>query len=166
MITAFDVNDRAEVASALVADDAGTFHPAIWRDGTVIDLSLPEGGFLGVARAISKRGVVVGDRDGRAFRWDDGTATDLPSLIPSGGTFALDVDDSGLLVVGNSMSDPNAGGGSPHAVVWVEGRPIDLGTLPGTTISSAWAIAGKGRFMAGFSGDGSGLGQATMWTSR
>ena len=166
LITARDVNDRTEIAGALAADDAGTVHPAIWRDGIALDLGLPQGASFGAAWAINKRGVVVGETDGPAFRWENGTMVVLPPLIPFGGTFALDVDDSGFLVVGNSMSDPNGIGGNPHAVVWLGRRPIDLGTLPGDTISSAWAIDDKGRFIAGFSTDATSFGRAVMWTPR
>jgi probable HAF family extracellular repeat protein len=167
LIVAFDVNDRLEVAGALVVEGTSTFHPAIWRDGTIIDLGLPEGSFGGSAKAINRRGVVVGDVDGRAFRWENGTREPLASLIPSGNAFALDVDESGLLVAGESMSNPNAVGGAPHAVVWLAGRPIDLGTLPGGTVSTAWAIADKGRFIAGFSTQAApDIGRAVIWTSR
>jgi probable HAF family extracellular repeat protein len=168
LISAFDVNDRLEVAGALVLDDGiSTFHPAIWRDGAVIDLGVPEGGYLGVARAINRRGDAVGHVDGRAFRWENGTRVALPSLLPSGGAFALDVDESGLLIAGESMSNPNAVGGAPHGVVWVAGRPTDLGTLPGGTVSTAWAIADKGRFLAGVSTEsGTSPGRAVIWTSR
>jgi probable HAF family extracellular repeat protein len=164
---AFDVNDRGDIAGALLLEGTSTFHPAIWRDGAVIDLGLPEGGFIGAARAINRRGVVVGDRDGHAFRWENGTMAALPSLIPSGGTFALDVDESGLLVAGESMSDPNALGGAPHAVVWLAGRPIDLGTLPGDFFSGAWGVSDKGRFIAGTSTEArTNITRAVLWTAR
>jgi probable HAF family extracellular repeat protein len=168
MISAFDVNDRLEIAGSLVVDDGtGAFHPAIWRDGAIIDLGLAEGDFLGVAKAINRRGVVVGNRDGHAFRWENGTTIALPALIPGLFAFAEDVDDSGLLVAGSSMSDQNAARGAPHAVVWLSGRPIDLGTLPGDTISTAWAVSDKGRFVAGASIEAATLiNRAVLWTSR
>jgi probable HAF family extracellular repeat protein len=170
MITAFDVNDRLEIAGALVLEGTSTFHPAIWRDGTIIDLGLPEGAFGGSARALNRRGVVVGSWDGHAFRWEDGARVDLPALIPAPAfatTFATDVDDSGRLVVGESMSDPNAIGGARHAVVWVDGRPVDLGTLPGDFFSGAWAVSGHGRYIAGVSTDvATDNATAVLWTAR
>jgi probable HAF family extracellular repeat protein len=170
LITARDLNERTEVAGALAVEATGALHPAVWRDGAVQDLGLLPGGVSGAAWAISRRGVVVGEMEVegtvRAFRWEAGTMAALPSLIPSGASFALDVDDSGLLTVGNSMSNADATGGDVHAVVWLQRRPIDLGTLPGGTTSSAWAVSDKGRFMAGFSTEATGIGRAVLWTAR
>ena len=97
----------------------------------------------------------------QAFRSAGGETTRLPSLFPSGAAFALDVNDRGV-VVGESQSNPDVIGGHPHAVVWLGDRLVDLGTLPGGTVSVARTINDRG-VIAGFSYDSTGIGQAVVW---
>ena len=161
---ALDINDHSVVAGSVFDIGVGS-RAAIWRDGSVVELALPPGATDSGARAINQRSVVVGESlvGGivQAFRWEDGTTVRLPSLIPSGATFALDVDHHGV-VVGQSMSDPNTVGGAPHGVAWLGDQIVDLGTLSGGTLSVAWAINDRG-IIAGFSTDATGLGQAVVW---
>jgi probable HAF family extracellular repeat protein len=158
MITARGVNDREEVADALVLEGSSSFHPAIWRNGTVLDLTPTAGDALGIAWAINRRGVVVGEINGGAFRWENGVMTDL------GTGFGLDVDRSGLLVVGESTAVSEDG--FPRATLWNRTRTVNLGTLPGGGVSTAWGISDRGTFIAGFAFDAAGRATATLWTWR
>ena len=156
MITARDVNDHDEVAGALVV--GGTIlHPAIWRDGAVVDLTPDASDGPGIAWAINRRGVVVGEMNG-AFRWEDGVMTEL------GPGAALDVDRAGRLIVGESAAV--SADGFPRATLWDETRRINLGTLPGGGNSTAWGISERGTFIAGFASDATGRVTATRWTWR
>lgn len=124
---------------------------------TVTDLG-PSGG-LGGGRAINSLGDVVVDNGGISYLW---TPADhylaLPPLRGATQTIASGVNSQGL-VVGQSISSLGY-----HAVLWVEGKPHDLGTLPGGVYSWANAINPSG-LIAGAS-DGTGVGpEATLWSS-
>lgn len=112
-----------------------------WR-GTSVTALEPLGGTASVARAVNRRGLVVGAaEDARgsmtACVWD-------PSVTPldglgGGRSEALAVDDAG--VVAGYAQTPD---GYVHGVVWRGTRPIDLGTLGGVT-SIARGLDGAGK---------------------
>jgi probable HAF family extracellular repeat protein len=167
--SARDINDRTDVAGSIfIVEPEFVSHAALWRDGEIRDLGVVPGGTSSAAWAVNRHRVVVGEGlvGGivQGFRWEDGVMVRLPSLIAQGATFALDVNDHGV-IVGESMSNPNAIGGEPHAVAWVGERLIDLGTLPGGTVSVARTINNRG-VIAGFSNDAEGRAQAAAWIPR
>jgi uncharacterized repeat protein (TIGR01451 family) len=76
------VNDSSQiVGNAQLAD--GTFHAFLWQSGVMTDLGAFE------ATAINGAGQIVGEADGRAVIWDNGTLTDLNDLIPPGSGWLL-----------------------------------------------------------------------------
>jgi probable HAF family extracellular repeat protein len=108
---AFDLNDFGEVVGQLDG------RPFLWRDGTLIDLSIP--GRSGAASVINNRGHVAGTHedlygnDDRVFLWRHGKTTDLGTL---GGSY--------VSLVGIDMRDRVAGfgdtaTGSTRAFLWI-----------------------------------------------
>jgi len=82
--------------------------------------------------------------------------------MPIGGGFARDINNHGD-VVGESPSDPNAIGGAPRGVLWIDGgAPINLGALEGDGLSSAAAINDRG-LIVGLSGEGGFDVRAVAW---
>jgi len=88
-----------------------------------------------------------------AFQWNDGVMTDLGALgkkEKDNGSFASAVNNFGW-VAGyseNGAADPNTGYPVAHAVVWKQGKIIDLGTFGGTQ-SSAMAVNDFGQAIGG-----------------
>ena len=105
------------------------------------------GGTASVARAINDRGQVVGEStinsgENHAFIWENRRMRDL-GLFP-GDLFAAasDINNRGQ-VVGAGAADF-----SPHALLWENGRVIDLGG----TFSQAFAINNRGQIVGVTSG--------------
>ena len=105
------------------------------------------GGSASIARAINDRGQVVGEStistgENHAFIWENGLMRDL-GLSP-GDLFAAasDINNRGQ-VVGAGAADF-----SPHALLWENGRVIDLGG----TFSQAFAINNRGQIVGVTSG--------------
>jgi probable HAF family extracellular repeat protein len=120
------VNQDGLVAGQFTTDKNRS-HACRWDSKRLQDLDQP-GGLWSGARAINRRGTVVGeystgpDQAIRGFLWHDGTLRDLGTL---GGadSHALGINDSGLIA--GYARDRN---GLTHAVVWENGRPRALGT--------------------------------------
>ena len=87
---------------------------------TVTDLGTLRGGGS-FPRGINASGEVVGNSDGRAFLYSNGTMTDLDPLFP-GNNVALGINNSGQ-VVGWSQD----AAGNLHAFLFSGGRTTDLG---------------------------------------
>ena len=90
------------------------------------------------AHAINNSGQVVGWRSGpeRAFIWEDGTTTTLPTL--GGNTWANSINNLGT-VVGVSFSTGSSSSG--RAFEWNSGDPMkNLGTFLGGSTSQAYDI--------------------------
>ncbi len=136
---------------------AGPFDTyAFYWDGEFHDLG------PGSASAINDAGVIVGTSGGQAVSWNGGIRLthgageamdinnngdiighdgDNPWLLPTGGsrvqlsglggenTAALGLNDNGLVV---GYGDLPAYPRTTHAIVWVNGQPMDLGTFGGT----------------------------------
>lgn len=116
------------------------------------------------AHGVSESGAVAGwagtANPHLAFRWENGTMQNLPSLGGSEGSEAWGLSDDGQVVVGYSFLS----GGVFHAVVWQSGTLIDLGTLGGST-SQAYDASADGSVVVGaaiWSGDG--RNRAFRWT--
>src|SRR5262245_18243410 len=132
------LEDRS-VPSAYAVIDLGTF-----------------GGTESHAFSINEAGQVAGfattaDELPLAFRWDDGHLTELGTL---GGLVAigLGIDDRGRVVGTANTTDPDTvnGGQQNHAFLGDRGVKRDLGTVPGTINSDAWAVNSRGQ-VAGWS---------------
>jgi len=165
LLVGWTINDHLVVGGAASFGDQ--IHAALWRRGETIDLGTLPGGTFSAARSVNNRNQVVGEStvDGtHGFIWEDGVMLQLPDLIQgTGATFARDINNRGQ-IVGESVSNQNAVGGAPHAVLWNDrnSAPLDLGTLAGTERSTAAAINDRG-LIAGYSGAGGFTGHAVAW---
>jgi probable HAF family extracellular repeat protein len=156
---AYAVNDHGQVVGT--SQTGGQQHAALWHDGTMVDLgTLPEG-HSSYAFSVNARGQIVGFGDTigpacdpgvfsacqHAFVWDEGVMT---PLRPLAGPFshAADINDRGH-VVGSSTTTSGEG----HAVLWADGRTVDLGVLPGDTVAHANAINNRGQIVGWSSGE-------------
>ena len=131
------------------------------RAGVMHDLGTL-GGPTAIARDISNSGRIVGgsriaDGRNRAFLYDQGTMTELPSL---GGIFdeATGINERAWMV-GSAFypGQPNA----RRAVLWRNGGIEDLGTLGGAT-ARAWRINERGD-VVGQARTGDGVTHAFLW---
>jgi probable HAF family extracellular repeat protein len=161
--SAADINQRGIVVGSTTV--GGEFHAVLWNDGQIIDLGTLPGRTSSTGGAINNRNQVVGasgdEYTTRAFLWD-GQMIELAALVPGVFSFALGINNRGQ-IVGESQSDVNVIGGAPHAVLWNgASAPIDLGTLPSETQSTAHAINQHG-LIVGYSGPGGYAGRAVAW---
>jgi probable HAF family extracellular repeat protein len=148
---AYGLNDRGEVVgwtyntNPVTAATVQNFRGfVIDRAGVMHDLGTL-GGATAIARDISNSGQIVGgsriaDGRNRAFLYDHGTMTELPSL---GGLSdeATGINERGWMV--GSAVYPGQPAGARRAVLWRNGGIEDLGTLGGTT-ARAWRINERG----------------------
>lgn len=130
----------------------GERHAALWRAG--LRIALPElGGECSEATAMNEAGAVVGWSDSpagrRACLWRDGRVAQLPTP-PEFTSEARSINRAGL-IVGEALPSGPRGAGRWHAVLWRDGRAIDLNTLiaPGSRwqLCVAAHIADSGRIV-------------------
>jgi probable HAF family extracellular repeat protein len=99
------------------------------------------------------------------FRFENGALTDL-GVLPGGyNSYVAWISGNGTVVGAseNGVIDPLNGYPEIRAVLWKDGRIIDLGTLPGGNESFAFGVNNRGQ-IAGFSFDASNLIRAVRWT--
>jgi len=114
-----------------------------------IDLTWNSGAWQGIATGINDAGQISGTQyiGGQAFAtiWQNGAA----GLIAGAGSYAQAInshgDVAGLLTASN---------GQGHAFVTQNGHAVDLGTLPGESWASAYAV-NDGGAVAGYGDSGS-----------
>jgi len=148
-----DINNSNHVVGTANSQNFGSTIPFFFRDvngnrqqdsGEMVSL-----GFVGEAEAINDANVVVGtkidpaERNGLPFVAANGVVTDLATLGGTQGR-ALDINAGGVVVGSADLAN-----GQSHATVWLPqgagyGSPTDLGTLPGSTSSSATAVNADG----------------------
>nr|MDT0663492.1 hypothetical protein [Micromonospora sp. DSM 115978] len=135
----YEINNRGDVLGWIVNRDWSIQRTVLWRGTTMIELTPPGGGS---ARPfdVNDRGQIVGSytRPGsdllRPFLWDRGRFVDLLPDRPNSSGFAYDINESGEIV----------GSADNRAVLWRDGRMIDLG-VPGTAsvINERGDVAGE-----------------------
>src|SRR5215467_4812193 len=150
----YAINQHGEVAGlsatdAIVNPTTGlpTIHPFLWDGNKMIDLG-SFGGTYGVAFDLNNSGQVTGisDRPGddpnefHAFLWPgkNGMMIDLPSL-GGAGTESKAINDAGDVAGASSL----AGTTDFHAVLWTNGKVVDLGVVPGDLCAEAMHINSK-----------------------
>lgn len=124
-----DLNNRGQVVGSmnLVGDES--FHPFLWERGRLIDLGT-FGGENGEANWMNDAGEVVGygyfpgDQVRHAFSWRHGVKTDLGPPPGDICTNAFGINSEGQVVGTSGVCQ-----GAVHAVLWENGRAIDLNTV-------------------------------------
>jgi len=137
------INNRGEVVGHSWTAE-GQYHAVLWRRDGVVDLGTLPGGTFSDAYAINDRGQVVGWSDGttpddRAVMWDHGAVIDLGAPDNSK---AVGVNEQGQ-VAGWAWNFSDAPFGY-RAFLWHAGALMELGTLPGGTVSDAYGINRRG----------------------
>lgn len=98
---ALAVNNSGEAVGADTLNPDFNAHAVLWVNGKATDLGFGDSGDA-QATSINVGGVIVGDGAGHAFIFQNGTATDLNTLIParSGITLATasSINDHGVIV--------------------------------------------------------------------
>jgi probable HAF family extracellular repeat protein len=153
---AHDVNDAGQVVGASETDVFGATHAFLWEAGQMVDLGTVGGGAFAASfgAALSADGTVVGyshvnDTDPpHAFVGDSGGLGDLGTGFgPGSSSAAWDRSTLGRVVGQRSRSQSSA----LRAVMWVNGRIRDLGTLGGHdpfafgTDAIAYAVNDRGQ---------------------
>ena len=116
----------------------------LWRAGRMIDLGALGGQVVSEARAINNSGLIAGNLFPVTWRYDPSNPASTPVIqqlpIPAG-FFAAQP------AAVNEPGDVVGHAGSPsidsHAILWRDGRAIDLGTWPGGHYSVANDIKGE-----------------------
>ena len=157
---AMDLNDAGQVVG-WSETATGVRHPFLWQNGVMKDLFPTGSTNTGTAYAIDPFGVVVGERNDRAFRWRDGVISGL-GLGGQGPSVATDIRKG--RIVGS------VGG---RAFVLIGGELTLLPLLPDGVVSRAYAVNGAG-IVVGYTTEDlapepscsvcAGFDHVTMWT--
>ncbi|MEQ1634798.1 MAG: hypothetical protein ABL997_20630, partial [Planctomycetota bacterium] len=156
---ALDIND-AGVVVGVAAFSSTVSHAFRWQSGQYSNLGTwPGAGATSKAYGINNAGTIVGINSNVASVWQNGAVNALP-MPPGISAFtpAIDINDAGDIIATGSKGFPIEVG-----VLWRNGQPIDLGTLPGGTISRAYRINEAGEIV-GEAQAASGFFHAVKWT--
>jgi probable HAF family extracellular repeat protein len=149
---ATDMNGEGVVAGTYKPDRHDSWHAAVWRNRRPETLANPAGmeSGTGVAYAINRLGDLAGSVSylghERPFSWLQGMPTELPQLTDAYGANGRATD---LNAHGQAVGFSTNSWGIEHAVVWKNGKVMDLGALAGVlgphkTTSRANAINATG----------------------
>lgn len=156
---AYGINDLGEiVGGASIANTS--LHAFLRQGGQYTDLSTwSGGGAASIAYGINNHGQIVGLNSSVASLWEAGSVAPLP-MPPGISAFtpAIDINDAGDIIATGAKVFPAEVG-----VLWRNGQPIDLGTLPGGTISRARRINASGE-VVGEAKAANGFFHAVKWT--
>jgi probable HAF family extracellular repeat protein len=153
---AYGINDLGEVVGAATVASTAQ-HAFLWRNGQYTDLSTDN--TSSIAYGVNLKGEIVGLNANVATVWRNRVPQALP--VPAGiSAFcpAIDINDASDMIATCSKGYPNDRG-----ILWRNGQPIDLGTLPGGTISRARRISGSGEIV-GEANAADGFFHAVKWT--
>jgi probable HAF family extracellular repeat protein len=144
-----------------------TVDPFLWHNGKMVDLGTL-GGTNGFAQCVNNRLQVIGQSSVaanpaacdfpvlasvgpgcHAFFWEDGAMTDLGTL---GGdnSEAIWLNDKAVVVGSADLAGPS-GTQTHDAVVWINGKIHDLGTVPGDACSRGRGLNVRGQVVGGSS---------------
>ncbi len=153
-VTPVRINDAGVVAGDAFA--GGVSVPALWHDGAITLIALPEGETNGRATDINDAGVVAIDtsnseRDA-SHRWRDGQYTELGKLAGHSFTTTTGINNAGV-VVGWASGEPS---NQRTATVWYDVQGHDLNALvhandplsPFVRLSFALHINDRGEIVA------------------
>jgi len=157
---AYGINDLGDVVGVAALSSTAQ-HAFLWKNGQYTDLSTWSGGGVSsIAYAINDSGTIVGLNKSVASVFEQGVVSALP--MPQGisaFTPAIDINDSGDIIATGSKGFPIEVG-----VLWRNGTPIDLGTLPGGTISRVRRINDTGEIVGEANTSNGGPFHAVKWT--
>jgi len=162
---AYGVNDfRHVVGVGTVSSATRAF---LWRDGRMIDLGALSGQVVAEAHAVSNSGVIAGKSNFYpvVWRYDPSNPSSTPVIqqlpIPSGFFSATPT-------AVNDSADVAGYAGSPsidaHAILWRNGKAIDLGVWPGGHYSAAYGINNLGQIAGTGTVAADNLDHALVWT--
>ena len=162
------INDKGDIAG-YSTNQTTSRYAALWSKGKVTKLGPLPGGTYSEAFAINKSRQVIGDGDApdgnsHAILWSGGKTIDLGTL--PGGTYSVPGPKFGIGPIlndaGQAVGWGDVANGDTHAILWDNGKTIDLGTLPGGTNSKAEGINQNGQ-VVGYSNSASGHYHAILW---
>lgn len=148
------------VAGGTLDDDGNQIAAVAYSNSNLLDGPIRIGGwpggvaqdgFLSVAFDASENGVAVGlaiDENGTyfAFRWSaEEGMTKLPVNRPDKSSRANKISADGRVIVGWNDQD----NGSRTAVIWKDGKAIDLVDADGVPVGEATAVSRNGRVVVG-----------------
>ncbi len=158
--TATDVSNRGQVVGFYNPPTQGSAqHAFIWDNGVLTDLPpLPGKPYSGWP-SINDVGQVTGgswtdSSDHRAVLWQSGDVLDLSQY---GIVMARDINNSGKLAGECRL------GGNSHACLWSASGLVDLGVVPGYTISDAQDVNERDQAVGLFYGGLSNRAHAFVW---
>jgi probable HAF family extracellular repeat protein len=131
------MNDRGIVVGVSVSPDSGGYRPALWQDGTVMDLGMPEVAESAGAVDVNNRGQVavnvathINERDVRLpFIWQEGEFVELPLMGDAPyGAVLTGINDQGV-AVGTTSTITAEESLEDIPTVWRNRRAADLRTL-------------------------------------
>ncbi|MBK7641435.1 MAG: hypothetical protein IPJ19_00050 [Planctomycetes bacterium] len=156
---AYGINDLGAVVGVAAVASTNQ-HAFLWQNGQYTDLSTwTGGGASSWAYAINNAGEIVGLNASVASLWRNGSVQAL--AMPAGlsaFTPVIDINDAGDMIATASAGFPTEVG-----VLWHNGLPINLGTLPGGNISRARRINAAGEIV-GEANAANGFFHAVKWT--
>jgi probable HAF family extracellular repeat protein len=118
------------------------------------------------SKTLTSGGIVIGEADtsaadpycllypdcfvNHAFQWKNGALTDLDALPGTNSSFAFSINSRGWIAgySQNGVIDPLTGSPETEAVLWKNGKIINLGTLGGSS-SGANAVNNGGQVVGG-----------------
>jgi probable HAF family extracellular repeat protein len=136
-MVATDINDHGQVVGRITRRN-GTFEAVRWERGRIVALGTLPGDTGSSAVAINEQGQIVGTSWGaltavrgreRVFVWEDGSMSDLGSLIRNAARETVDV--LGINERGDVAGDQVVSYNTRHCFLWRDGTMADLGTLGG-----------------------------------
>lgn len=152
------INDYSEIVGYLNWSES-----VLWRNGIVTHLgSLGGGGTY--AQAINNASQVVGDSNGHAFLWENGSMTDLGLLPPSEAedtSYASGINNSGAVVGWSGRFSTDVS--STRAFIWRNGVMTALPSAGGGIIDQALAINDAGQVVGHSGTQWFGSGFAVLW---